>query len=194
MWVGKEDDSTTLQSIYSMHWWPSFQRGRIEICGRVVKSILSNCSEMLIRTPWKGTILICICGRYQNWLVKSRVLVRLGKFSWKTLVWENQHHSSTMFIWNALKENARLARILWTISEACSNEGFLPGLQRNCQKQKPRGNLMPQRYLLGPMTWKVMQRNAWKDISNLRIRRLNSYLKSQHHAWMTINLKKKMNQ
>ena len=27
-----------------------------------------------------------------------------------------------------------------------------------CQKQKPRGNLMPKRYLHGPMTWKIMQR------------------------------------
>ena len=31
LWVGEQDDSTTLQSIYSMHWWPSFQRRRSEI-------------------------------------------------------------------------------------------------------------------------------------------------------------------
>ena len=48
LWAGKQDDSTTLQSIYSMHWWPSFQRRRIEICRRLVKSMLSNCSEMFI--------------------------------------------------------------------------------------------------------------------------------------------------
>ena len=30
-----------------MHWWRSFQRRRIEICGRIVKRMLSNCSEML---------------------------------------------------------------------------------------------------------------------------------------------------
>ena len=53
-WAGKQDDSTTLQSTYSMHWWPSFQRRRrIEICRRIVKSIISNCSEMfLLRTYW----------------------------------------------------------------------------------------------------------------------------------------------
>ena len=28
----------------------------------------------------------------------------------------------------ALKENVRLARILWIITEVCSNQGFLPGL------------------------------------------------------------------
>ena len=54
LWVGKQDDSTTLQSIYSMHWWPSFQRRRIEICRRIVTSMLSNCFEMLVPgTYWK---------------------------------------------------------------------------------------------------------------------------------------------
>ena len=46
LWVGNQDNSTTPQSIYYMHWWPSFQRRRIEICRRIVKSMLSNCSEM----------------------------------------------------------------------------------------------------------------------------------------------------
>ena len=72
---------------------------------------------------------------------------------------------------------------------------------------------MQKQYLLGPMTWKVFfydkrnesdevnlthavtwkvtQRNVWKDIANLQIKRLNNYTKSQHHAWMTINSKKK---
>ena len=31
-----------------MHRWPSLQRRRIEILGRLVKSMLSNCSKMLI--------------------------------------------------------------------------------------------------------------------------------------------------
>ena len=54
LWVGKQDDSTTLQSVYSMHRWPPLQRGRNEICWRIVKSIISNCSEMLILgTNWK---------------------------------------------------------------------------------------------------------------------------------------------
>ena len=70
----------------------------------------------------------------------------------------------------ALKENVRLARILQLQKEVCSNQGFLPGLQKNCQEQKPRGILMPKRYLHGPMTWEVMQRNVWKDIANLRMK------------------------
>ena len=46
-------------------------------------------------------------------------------------------------------------------------------------------------YLLGPTTWKFMQRSVWKDIVNLRIKRLNNFSKMQHHAWTTINLKKR---
>ena len=49
----------------------------------------------------------------------------------------------------------------------------------------------PKRYLHGPMTWKVTQRNAWKDIPNLRIKHLSNYSRSQRHAWMTINFEKK---
>ena len=36
-----------------MSWWPSIQRRRIEIRGRIVKSVLSNCCEMLtLGTYW----------------------------------------------------------------------------------------------------------------------------------------------
>ena len=103
---------------------------------------------------------------------------------------------STMFIWVALKENVRLARILWIFTEVCSNQGFPQELQKNCQKHKPRGNLMPKRYLHGPTKWRVIQRNVWKDIANLRIEPLSNYTKSQRHARMIINLlkKKKMDQ
>ena len=41
------------------------------------------------------------------------------------------------------------------------------------------------------MTWKVMQRNAWTDVANLRIKQLSNETKSQLHALTTINLKKK---
>ena len=65
------------------------------------------------------------------------------------------------------------------------------GAMENCQKQKPRWNLMPKLYLHGPMMWKVMQRNAWKDIANMQGKQLSNFSKSQRHAWMVINLKKR---
>ena len=49
----KTTQQLALQSICSMHRWPSLQRGIIVICRRIVKSVLSDCSEMLILgTNW----------------------------------------------------------------------------------------------------------------------------------------------
>ena len=54
LWVSKQDDSTTLQSIYSMHRWPPLQKRRTEICWRIVTSMLSNWSKVLkLGTNWK---------------------------------------------------------------------------------------------------------------------------------------------
>ena len=57
-------------------------------------------------------------------------------------------------------------------------------------KEKPltraSGKPDAEKYLLGPMTWKVTQRNVWKDIANLQIKRLNNEIKSQRYARMTI--------
>ena len=87
------------------------------------------------------------------------------------------------------QECVKSAKILWQTTDkfdprisAGAKENCRPGLQ---------GNLMQKQYFLGPTTWKVMQRNALKDVANLRIKQLRSYTKSQLHAWMTINVKKK---
>ena len=54
LWVGEQDDSTTLQNIFSMHRWPPLQRRRNTICWKIVQRMLSNCSEMLVLgTDWK---------------------------------------------------------------------------------------------------------------------------------------------
>ena len=39
-----------------------------------------------------------------------------------------------------------------------------------------------------------MQRNEGKDIANLRIKLLNNFTKTPHHAWMIINLKEEENE
>ena len=45
--------------------------------------------------------------------------------------------------------------------------------------------------LHGPVMWKVMERNAWSDIANWRTKQPSNCTKSQLHALMTINPKKK---
>ena len=54
LWVSKQDDSTTLQSIHSIHRWPPLQKRRTEICWRIVTNMLSNWSKVLkLGTNWK---------------------------------------------------------------------------------------------------------------------------------------------
>ena len=55
------------------------------------------------------------------------------------MIWENQHHSSTMFIWVALKENVKSVRILWIITKVCSNQGFPPRLHKKLPATKATG-------------------------------------------------------
>ena len=69
-----------------------------------------------------------------------------------------------MFIWVALNENAKRAKIWWTITEICLNPG---SLQEQKKSYLLQGNLT-QTSLHGPMIWKVMQRNVWSDIANCR--------------------------
>ena len=94
--------------------------------------------------------------------------------TWKTLmkelIWESQHHSSTMFIWVEPQENVKSARILWIITQICWNLRFLPGLQKNCQKQEATGKPDAETKLHGPMTGKVMHGNAGKEIANFPIK------------------------
>ena len=45
----------------------------------------------------------------------------------KKSIWENQHLSWITKTWAALKDNAKQAKILWTITEPCSNREFPRG-------------------------------------------------------------------
>ena len=93
LWVDeKKNDSTTLQSINSMSWRPSLQRRRIETRGRIVKSILSNCSEMLI------------LGQY--WTARYSMVIeqtctidyKMDQSLWQTIISFDLLHSSYMWL------------------------------------------------------------------------------------------------
>ena len=45
----------------------------------------------------------------------------------KKLIWENQHLSWITYTWAALNDNDKQAKILWTITEPCSNREFPRG-------------------------------------------------------------------
>ena len=106
LWVSKQDDSTTLQSIFSMQWWPSFPRRRLEIRGRMVKHMLSNCSEMLtLGTHWTT--------RYS--MVSEQTCTidyELDQSLWQTIesIWSltsiTHVDTNNIFMWETLQNNA----------------------------------------------------------------------------------------
>ena len=59
LWTGEQNNSTPFQSRNSMYWRPSIQRRRIGICWRIVKSMLTNCSEMSVfSSSWETWYLV----------------------------------------------------------------------------------------------------------------------------------------
>ena len=92
LWVGKQDDSTTLQSINSMPWWPPLQRRRIEIRGRIVKYMLSNGSKMLKL----GTC----CTTWYSMVGEFTCLIdhKMDQSLWQTIVSFDLLHSSYMWV------------------------------------------------------------------------------------------------
>ena len=61
--------------------------------------------RMLIGDPRKRTILVCVCGRYQNGRQeRNKIWTQCGRYLWKTLMWENRHRSLTMFLWVAWEQ------------------------------------------------------------------------------------------
>ena len=71
----------------------------------------------------------------------------------------------TTYTWDALKESEESAMELWQTAETCSNPGF-PLEPRKNYLSELQGNLTQKQYFLGPMTWKVTRRNAWKCKGN----------------------------
>ena len=81
-----------------------------------------------------------------------------------------------MFIWVALNENVKEAKMLWTITEIC----LTPKSLLDLQKSYPTLRNLAQTFPHGPTTWKDMRRNAWKDIANWRAKELNNFSNDDH--------------
>ena len=138
LWVGKQDDSTTPQSINSMHWWPSFQRGRNEICWRIVTTMLSNCSKMLIlRTYWKTW---CSMVSEQTCTIDHKMDERL----WKTIISFDLLHPSHMWLQTVLTENLAEGSLIGTAASRGCYERRAGIVQQIVVKQL--GNHLSEKY------------------------------------------------
>ena len=71
------------------------------------------------------------------------------------------------------QRECQLSRVIVDNYRSVFESRISAGAKEKYQKQKPQGHLMPKLSLHGPLTWQVMQRNVWKEIANLRIKRLS---------------------
>ena len=78
-----------------------------------------------------------------------------------------------MYIWVALKESVKFVKDNVTNYTDMFESRISAGAK---EKRPTRASGKPDAETAsGPMTWKVTQRNVWKEIANLHIKRVNNY-------------------
>ena len=141
---------------------------------------------MFLRWPRTRTVLIGVCGRY--------------KTGWKEAEHQSNMENTTERRWFGRTNIIPWPWLFGLHSKRMSNKqrycGQLQGyvwiqdVSWTYRKYRVQGNLM-QTSMAGPMMWKVMQRNAWSDITSWRTKHHSNCTKLQLHVLMTINPKKK---
>ena len=98
---------------------------------------------------------------------KQQVAPTWKKLDEKTWTLIDPHHFLIMCTGDAPNVNASRTKPLLMKTKTCSNLEFLLEQLKNCQG----GKNLAQKRLRGLATWKVMLKNAWKDIANWRTRK-----------------------
>ena len=163
-WSSTEDPVVSLErNLYGrplagLLWERQFEKVLLEHCWKKFSTV-----NVLLSTEQEDYSYQC---RWltSKWQEKQKTWDRLGKIyerrwfgknqppSWTTKIWL---HSKRMY--NKQWDGDKIQRYVWS-QDFCWSQG------KN-YLQKLQGNLM-QKYLLGPTTWKVMQRNVVKDMAN----------------------------
>ena len=92
---------------------------------------------MFICSSWKKDYsYLCMWMTSKIGWKETKILIRCGKYFTNKLIWESQHHSLTMFTWYVLKDNAKQAKILYTMTEPCLNPECSQEQRKNYQARK----------------------------------------------------------
>ena len=92
----------------------------------------------------------------------------------------NQHHFTTMFLWDALNVNADRTKVSLRNTETCSNHEFL----REHLRSYWSGRNVTQEMSRGLTTWKDVRKSAQKGIVLWQTRRRSNCGQFQRFAWM----------
>ena len=121
------------------------------------------------------TILVGLRGPHQTGWKERRIWVPCGRNGWSWSFLENQPHSLTTCILDALNVNANRTRISRKNTETHWNHEFLQDLLRYYLGERN----LTQKLSRGHTIWKVMRESALKDIVNWRLKRQSSCTKAR---------------
>ena len=129
---------------------------------------------MLLSLPRKRTVLVCVCGRNETcWKEREH------KSNMEDKMKDVDLREPTSFLdhvyWRCTQRECQISKDIVNTYRCMFESRISTGAVEKYKKRKPRGHLMPKRYLHGLMTWKVMQRNVWKEIANWRIKQRTVY-------------------
>ena len=147
------------------------------------KVLQEHCWEIFpnwarLRKPRKRSTLVCVCGRYQAGWKKNKYMSPTWRILMIDVALGKPKSSSTTFYWVAFNETAKRTEIVKNYRYVWIQDLSLQEIIKNFQFPRNRTHIFPH----GLMTWKVMQRNVWKDVANWQTRQRNNHTESQHHA------------
>ena len=124
-----------------------------------------------------------------NWQARNKILIRCGMYSIKKLIWENRHHSLIMCTWVCTQRQCEISKDIVTNYKDMFESRISAGAKEKLPTRasgKPDETIYSCSYDMEGHAKKCVERYCeW------RIKQRNIFSKSQHHAWMIINLKKK---
>ena len=140
-------------------------------------------------TEKKGTILVCVCGRYQTGWKETEYRSDLDNPHEKTLIWENQHRFLDHVYLGCTQRECQISKdIVDNYTRKIRIQDFCQGYRKIVRNKKPQRNLIPKQYLHGLMIWKVMQKKCverYCELANKTTQQLYKVANTMH-GWPSI--------
>ena len=137
---------------------------------------------MLIRTPWRGIILICVCGWHQTGWKETKYWSDVE--STKQRSWFGR---TNIIPWTCVP--GMYSKTLWNKQRCCwqvQNHVWIKNFRRRNWKNYHARKIC----VFLPRIWRNMPRNVWNDIVSWQTRRLNNSTNYLHASLTIISMRK----
>ena len=162
-------------SIYSMHRWPPLQRRRNKIRGRIVTSMLSDCSEMIILgtswTTWYSMVSEQTC----------TIDHKMDQNMWQTIISFDLLHPSYMWLQTILSCGKHCTN---NAGWECFRTLILPEILKTRKQQQEEFCAFSRVTRLFPKIGCARNKLQFHTV----LQKLKSFLSMQVYAWMEFQL------